>query len=488
MVGKPIIIPLIAALAAATAFLAAMPVWAVEGVILTPSSSDVKTTTDKLQKILTDKGVTIFARIDHPAVAKSVGQTLRPMELRVFGNPKLGTALMQKRPEIGLDLPLKALVFQAENGTTYIAYADPALLANDFFHTQSPRGLLMSVPGATPGVGVAVSQDGNSPADPDPDVLAFGSLFPQDSAVPFAPFSAERIFGIFGRTTVNLEFRVPGTSTPGGIRGFGAVFIDVDLSGSTRLEFFDVGSQNWAYTDRAGNIAYFTSAEMPLREDLQTLNQPDGTPPFLLRDGTGQLQNEWLPVQNPQPGQALPYEILPFAEMPQVVNPASGYILNANNDPVGTTLDNNPLNQVRPGGAEVLQIIEHDQHLGAGEPVMQPVLDGHVAGVEYAEHPCDRRQHQLRIVHGAQRHPPRAVAEAGGELIGDGHGEPGLAGATWAYDRDQGDVGTDQQGADVVDLALAANHGGTRNRESRSVTRSQHAHGRGLSRYVAAGH
>lgn len=116
------------------------------------------------------------------------------------------------------------------------------------------------------------------------------------------------------------------------------------------LRFFDVGSQNWAYIDRAGNIAYFTSAEMPLREDLQTLNRPDGTPPFLLRDGTGQLRNEWLPVQNPQPGQALPYEILPFEEMPQVVNPPAGYILNANNDPVGTTLDNNPLNQVRPGG------------------------------------------------------------------------------------------------------------------------------------------
>jgi penicillin G amidase len=116
------------------------------------------------------------------------------------------------------------------------------------------------------------------------------------------------------------------------------------------LRFFDVGSQNWAYTDRAGNIAYFTSGELPLREDLQTLSRPDGTPPYLLRDGTGQLRNEWLPVQNPQPGQALAYEVLPFAEMPQVVNPPAGYILNANNDPVGTTLDNNPLNQLRPGG------------------------------------------------------------------------------------------------------------------------------------------
>ena len=129
MAVRPIIIPLIVALAAATAFMAAAPAGAVEGVIVTPSSSDVKTTTDKLQKVLTDKGVTIFARIDHAAGAKSIGQTLRPMELLVFGNPKLGTALMQKSPEIGLDLPLKALVFQAENGTTYIAYTDPAFLA-----------------------------------------------------------------------------------------------------------------------------------------------------------------------------------------------------------------------------------------------------------------------------------------------------------------------------------------------------------------------
>ena len=132
MSGRPIIISLVFALAAATAFVAATPAQAVDGIIVTPSSSDVKTTTDKLQKILTEKGVTIFARIDHAAGAKSVGQTLRPMELLVFGNPKLGTALIQKKPEIGLDLPLKALVFQAENGTTYIAYPDPAALAKRY--------------------------------------------------------------------------------------------------------------------------------------------------------------------------------------------------------------------------------------------------------------------------------------------------------------------------------------------------------------------
>lgn len=116
------------------------------------------------------------------------------------------------------------------------------------------------------------------------------------------------------------------------------------------LQFFDVGSQNWAYADVNGNIAYFTSAELPIREDLQTLFFPDGLlHPGIIRDGTGTNKHEWLPVQNPQPNQAIGYEMLPFDEMPQVVNPGSGYILNANNDPIGTTLDNVSWNQFRAG-------------------------------------------------------------------------------------------------------------------------------------------
>jgi penicillin G amidase len=113
------------------------------------------------------------------------------------------------------------------------------------------------------------------------------------------------------------------------------------------LNWFDVGSQNFAYADKDGNIAYFTTAEAPIRQDLQQ-NTVNGAPPFLIRNGQG--GNEWLPRQNSYPAQSLPYEILSPAEMPFVINPASGYIANANNDPVGTTLDNNPLNQLRPGG------------------------------------------------------------------------------------------------------------------------------------------
>lgn len=117
------------------------------------------------------------------------------------------------------------------------------------------------------------------------------------------------------------------------------------------LQLFDFGSQNWAYADVNGNIAYFTSAELPLREDLQMLGVPDGgVAPYFIRDGTHQLRHEWMPLVERQPGQALDWEILPFTEMPKEINPERGYILNANNDPTGTSLDNDPLNQTRPGG------------------------------------------------------------------------------------------------------------------------------------------
>jgi penicillin amidase len=116
------------------------------------------------------------------------------------------------------------------------------------------------------------------------------------------------------------------------------------------LQYFDMGSQNFAYADVDGNIAYFTSAENPIRSDLAVGTVDGGIPPWFIRDGTGALNHEWLPVTNPQPAQSLPFEIMPFDEMPQVVNPEWGYISNANNDPIGTTLDNNPLNQLRPGG------------------------------------------------------------------------------------------------------------------------------------------
>jgi penicillin amidase len=155
----------------------------------------------------------------------------------------------------------------------------------------------------------------------------------------------------------------PGSALPAGqalsvqYTGFSATqelltFLMWDRARSLRefragLDYFDVGSQNWAYADRRGNIAYFTSAEMPVREDLQA-GTVTGLPPWFIRSGTG--GNEWAPVTHRQPHQATPYEIYRQDEMPQVVNPPAGWFVNANNDPAGTNLDNDPLNQLRAGG------------------------------------------------------------------------------------------------------------------------------------------
>lgn len=112
------------------------------------------------------------------------------------------------------------------------------------------------------------------------------------------------------------------------------------------LVYFDVGSQNWAVVDTQGNYGYFTSGELPLREDLEA-GHVAGLPPFFLRNGP--QGNDWIRDLTPEPGQSTPSAILPFAEMPQVVNPA-GFFVNANNDPAGTNLDNNALNQTRSTG------------------------------------------------------------------------------------------------------------------------------------------
>ncbi|MDX1499712.1 MAG: penicillin acylase family protein [Woeseiaceae bacterium] len=129
------------------------------------------------------------------------------------------------------------------------------------------------------------------------------------------------------------------------------------------LRFFDFGSQNWVYGDNAGNVAYFASAEMPVRSDLAQGLVAPGTlpgffppgvpvPPWFIRDGTSG-DHEWLPVENPQPGQAVPYEVLRQDELPHTVNPPAGWFVNANNDPAGTVLDNDPLNQLRQGGGGI---------------------------------------------------------------------------------------------------------------------------------------
>jgi uncharacterized protein (DUF302 family) len=100
-----------------------------DGLIVKSSDFDVVKTLDRLGIALERAGIKIFARIPHDKGAKSVDMELTPTQTLIFGNPKLGTPLMQSNPAIGLDLPLKAVAWTDADGVTKIAYTDPAWMA-----------------------------------------------------------------------------------------------------------------------------------------------------------------------------------------------------------------------------------------------------------------------------------------------------------------------------------------------------------------------
>ncbi len=102
---------------------------AAHGLITISSSFEPKDTMNKLEAAVKAKGMTVFARIDHAAGASGVGLSLRPTEVLIFGNAKAGTPLMQAVQTIGLDLPLKALVWQDLSGKAWLSYNDLAWLA-----------------------------------------------------------------------------------------------------------------------------------------------------------------------------------------------------------------------------------------------------------------------------------------------------------------------------------------------------------------------
>jgi uncharacterized protein (DUF302 family) len=85
---------------------------------------------DALEAAIRAKGMTVFARIDHAAGAAAAGLALAPTELLIFGSARVGTALMQERQSSGIDLPLKALVWQDAGGKTWLSYGDPAWIAS----------------------------------------------------------------------------------------------------------------------------------------------------------------------------------------------------------------------------------------------------------------------------------------------------------------------------------------------------------------------
>lgn len=101
---------------------------AADGVVTVKSAHDVATTVSRLQEIVESKGMNVFGRVNHGAGAAKAGIELKPTEVLIFGNPKVGSPLMRCSRSIAIDLPQKALVWEDDDGVVWLAYNDPEYL------------------------------------------------------------------------------------------------------------------------------------------------------------------------------------------------------------------------------------------------------------------------------------------------------------------------------------------------------------------------
>lgn len=98
------------------------------GIIDVPSRYSVPETLERIEAILKEKGITVFALVDHSGEAEKSGLKMRPTQLLIFGSPKGGTPLMVAAPRLAIDLPLKALAWQDEQGQVWLSYNSPEYL------------------------------------------------------------------------------------------------------------------------------------------------------------------------------------------------------------------------------------------------------------------------------------------------------------------------------------------------------------------------
>lgn len=98
------------------------------GLVTEQSSHSVEAVVRQLENLLARKGIKLFATIDHSGEASKVGIAMRPTKLLVFGNPKMGTPVMLSRPSSAIDLPLKILVAEDENGVVRVSYNSTSYL------------------------------------------------------------------------------------------------------------------------------------------------------------------------------------------------------------------------------------------------------------------------------------------------------------------------------------------------------------------------
>lgn len=103
--------------------------FAADGLVTVKSHHDVSSTADRLESALQEKGMTVFARVNHDEAAWKINKKLRPTQLVIFGNPKIGTLLMQCQQTAAIDLPQKALVWEDDSGDVWLAYNDPKYIS-----------------------------------------------------------------------------------------------------------------------------------------------------------------------------------------------------------------------------------------------------------------------------------------------------------------------------------------------------------------------
>jgi len=108
------------------------PAFAGEGLVSVKSSYDAKETADRVERLVKERGMTLFNRIDHAEGARKIGMELRPTEVLIFGNPKGGTPLMKCKQIVGIDLPLKMLVWKDEGGAVRVGYSNPESLKDRY--------------------------------------------------------------------------------------------------------------------------------------------------------------------------------------------------------------------------------------------------------------------------------------------------------------------------------------------------------------------
>ena len=142
-----------------TAFLFSVSTSFAADLLTKTSPRSVSDTMDRLEAAVTGAGATVFGRVDHAAGAEKVGMELRPTQLLIFGNPKLGTPAMQDSQTAGLDLPLRVLVYSDEKGVVHVAYHDPATLAANHGLPSDAKYLKMMTGALDKLTDKAVSQD-----------------------------------------------------------------------------------------------------------------------------------------------------------------------------------------------------------------------------------------------------------------------------------------------------------------------------------------